>query len=114
MIFLAVAAPAAAALEAHDTSTPGPPLHQPCTIKGTRGPDTLFGTPHHDVICGLRGSDILIGGGGTDTLRGGRGDDTLNARDGLDGGHDTLIGARGDDVCFADSIDHVDRSCERP
>ena len=114
MILLAAAAPAVARLDRHDPTTPGPTPHQPCTIRGTNGPDSLFGTSHHDVICGFRGQDILIGGGGTDTLRGGRGSDTLNARDGLDGGHDTLIGAKGDDVCLADSIDHVDRSCERP
>ena len=50
----------------------------PCTKKGTSGPDTLTGTAGPDVLCGYGGNDVLLGKGGNDVLIGGPGQDTAS------------------------------------
>jgi VCBS repeat-containing protein len=73
----------------------------PCTVRGTAGPDVLTGTARDDVICGFGGDDVLRGAGGKDRLLGGSGDDRLYGG----GGNDRLRAGAGDDRLFGEGGD---------
>lgn len=88
-------------------------------IVGTPGPDSIFGRAGSDRISGGLGEDRLSGAEGSDRLYGGSGRDLILAGSGADrigardGAADRVVCGPGNDRVWADSLDSVDRSCER-
>lgn len=80
-------------------------------VRGAGGPDRSRGGPGDDTVRGGPGPDRINGGSGQDRLSGGKGNDVINA---ADAERDRVMCNRGKrDVVRADTLDRVDRGCER-
>ena len=88
-------------------------------ITGTERKDEIYGTKGHDIILGDGGDDVIYAGAGNDEIDGGHGRDRIQAGPGndviysRDGQRDTIDCGSGKDVVVADTVDVVNKNCEK-